>query len=50
MLTGSVIARKTSAKISTLHIAAPIPALIAVSMLELPARHSISFALSPCAI
>jgi hypothetical protein len=50
MLTGSVIARKTSAKTSTLHIAAPIPAFMAVSMLELRGLNSMSFALSSCAI
>jgi uncharacterized membrane protein YhfC len=58
MLTGSVcIARKTSAKMSTLQMVAPIPAFIAGSMLWLRRRNDaafvalafggISFALSP---
>jgi len=44
ILTGSVcIARKTSAKMSTLQIVAPIPAFMAVSMLELRGRNNAAF-------
>src|SRR5262249_21380768 len=44
MLTGSVcIARKRSAKVSTLQIVAPIPAFMAVSKLELRRRYNAAF-------
>ncbi|HKF11769.1 MAG TPA: hypothetical protein VKB89_24105 [Xanthobacteraceae bacterium] len=46
MLTGSVIARKASTKMSTLQIVAPIPAFIAVSMLELRRPNNAAFVAS----